>query len=175
MSSKSSSLSSSATISKTTSTSSLGMGFFETSSRIWLMSMFFRSLYLACWKNAYSMQVPELIIPTCRPFWRKCSRNWSRVMSSTSNRDQILSSLTTSPLAPLYSVCGLAMGSLNPKKGSARLTKPFLYCSISSLPSTTLYSSRVTRPVTRAVVVAMAGMIFPAINLVLCRSAGSIL
>lgn len=37
--------------------------------------------------------------------------------------------------------------------------------------SLTLYSSRQTRPVTSAVVVAMAGMIFPAICRVRCMSA----
>lgn len=65
-----------------------------------------------------------------------------------------------------------AMGSEKPKKGKARLTKPFLYCSMSVLPSMILYNSRHTSPVASDVVVAMAGMIFPAISLVLFLSAG---
>ena len=45
----------------------------------------------------------------------------------------------------------------------------------SVLPPTTLYISSITRPVTAAVVVAMAGMILPAIILALWRVASGIL
>ena len=80
----------------------------------------------------------------------------------------------------------MAMGSEKPKNGRARLTNPFLYCSISVFPSMiylrphqylylyrrrggerlTLYNSRQTSPVAKLVVVAIAGMIFPATCLV---------
>jgi hypothetical protein len=55
------------------------------------------------------------------------------------------------------------VGSENTKRGSAKLMKPFLYYSISSIPWTNLYISAETQPVIIAVVVAMAGIIFPAI------------
>ena len=60
---------------------------------------------------------------------------------------------------------GADMGSENPKKGSARLMKPFLKDSSFLLPLAILSSSRQTRPTTSEVVVAMAGMILPAIPL----------
>ena len=59
---------------------------------------------------------------------------------------------------------GGAMGSEKAKRGRARLTNPFLYFS-SFLSWTSLRSSMHTRPVTSAVVVTIAGMIFPAIPL----------
>lgn len=81
----------------------------------------------------------------------------------------------------------IAIGSEKPKNGSARLTNPFLYCSMSVLPSMiypresctrrtrwrglTLYSSRQTSPVAKLVVVAIAGMILPATCFVWCLSA----
>ena len=55
------------------------------------------------------------------------------------------------------------MGSEKAKNGRARLANPFLYISMLVCPCRSLYSSRVTRPATREVVVAMAGMIRPAI------------
>jgi hypothetical protein len=67
---------------------------------------------------------------------------------------------------------GAEIGSENPKNGKAKLTKPFLYASSFFFPSINLYNSKQTRPVTREVVVAMAGIILPAIPLVLWRSAG---
>ena len=57
------------------------------------------------------------------------------------------------------------MGSENPKNGRARLMKPFLYDSRFSWLLAILSSSRHTSPTTREVVVAMAGIIFPAIPL----------
>lgn len=60
---------------------------------------------------------------------------------------------------------GQATGSEKPTKGRARLRKPFLYEARSRCPCTTLYSSRHASPTTAAVVVAIAGMIFPAISL----------
>ena len=57
------------------------------------------------------------------------------------------------------------MGSENPKNGRARLMKPFLYDSSFLLPLAILRNSRHTRPTTSEVVVAMAGMILPAIPL----------
>ena len=62
-------------------------------------------------------------------------------------------------------ILGAAMGSENPKKGRAKLMKPFLYDSSFRCCLATFRSSRHTRPTTREVVVAMAGMIFPAIPL----------
>ena len=62
------------------------------------------------------------------------------------------------------------VGSEKTNKGRARLMNPFLYDSISSKHWTYLYSSAPTQPVIIAVVVAMAGMIFPAIILVFCWS-----
>jgi len=56
---------------------------------------------------------------------------------------------------------------VNKKRGRARLTKPFLNFSISVKPYTYLRISAVTHPVIIAVAVATAGMIFPAIILVL--------
>lgn len=60
---------------------------------------------------------------------------------------------------------GAAIGSEKAKKGRARFMKPFLYDSSFFCPWTILKSSRHTRPTTAAVVVAMAGMILPAISL----------
>ena len=62
-------------------------------------------------------------------------------------------------------VLGAAIGSEKPKKGRAKLTNPFLYDSIFLLPFTSLYISRQTSPTTREVVVAMAGIILPAMPL----------
>jgi hypothetical protein len=50
-----------------------------------------------------------------------------------------------------------------------------LYASIGLSPHTSLISSKQTRPVTSAVVVAIAGMILPAICLVRSASASAIL
>ena len=89
---------------------------------------------------------------------------------------------------------GAAIGSEKPKNGKARLTKLFLYFSMSFLPSIiykwttkcqihdlvslrdllTLYSSRQTSPVAKDVVVAIAGIILPAICFVFNLSAGAI-
>lgn len=64
------------------------------------------------------------------------------------------------------------MGSEKAKKGRARFMKPFLYDSSFLWPWTILSSSRQTRPTTAAVVVAMAGMILPAISLLCMRESG---
>src|ERR1700761_5790607 len=87
-----------------------------------------------------------------------------------------------------YLAFDAAIGSEKPKNGRARLTNPFLYSSSLVLPSIScktpfaisgrgnklgclaLYNSRQTNPVTRAVVVAIAGIILPAICLVAWRS-----
>lgn len=53
--------------------------------------------------------------------------------------------------------------------GRARLRKLFR-CASSPLPCSSLYSSRHTRPVTVAVVVAIAGIILPAMRLAVCLS-----
>ena len=66
----------------------------------------------------------------------------------------------------LYVRAGAAMGSEKAKKGSARLAKAFLN-SVIFLFCNSLYNSMHTKPVTMAVVVAMAGMILPAISFVL--------
>jgi len=60
---------------------------------------------------------------------------------------------------------GAAMGSEKAKKGRAKFMKPFLNDSSFLCPWIILMSSRHTRPTTAAVVVAMAGMILPAISL----------
>lgn len=57
------------------------------------------------------------------------------------------------------------MGSEKPKKGRAKFIKPFLYDSSFLCPWTIFMSSRHTRPTTAEVVVAIAGMILPAISL----------
>ena len=65
------------------------------------------------------------------------------------------------------------MGSAMANSGSARLAKVLRYASIFA-PLNTLYSSRHTRPVAMAVVVAMAGMMRPAMNFALSLSTSGI-
>lgn len=60
---------------------------------------------------------------------------------------------------------GAAMGSEKAKKGRARFMKPFLNESSFLCPWIILKSSKHTKPTTAAVVVAIAGMILPAISL----------
>lgn len=87
--------------------------------------------------------------------WKYC-KNSARVISPwISNRSHSVH------LLPQYSRCGAAIGSLKPKKGKARLTKPFLNGSMLFWDRTSLYSSRHTKPATTDVVVAIAGIILP--------------
>lgn len=65
------------------------------------------------------------------------------------------------------------MGSEKAKKGRARFMNPFLYDSSFLWPWIILSSSRHTRPTTAAVVVAMAGMILPAMSLLCMRKGGN--
>ena len=65
--------------------------------------------------------------------------------------------------------CLAAMGSAMANSGSARLANVLRYASIFA-PLNTLYNSRHTKPVAIAVVVAMAGIILPAINFALSLS-----
>ena len=62
-----------------------------------------------------------------------------------------------------------AMGSAMAKSGNARFANVLRYASILA-PLSTLYNSRHTKPVAIAVVVAMAGMMRPAINFALSLS-----
>ena len=55
--------------------------------------------------------------------------------------------------------------------GIDRFAKQLRYASSFFMPCSTLYSSTAIAPVTNAVVVEMAGMIFPAIFLIVLRSA----
>lgn len=64
---------------------------------------------------------------------------------------------------------GAAMGSEKAKKGRAKFMKPFLNDSSFLCPWMILMSSRHTRPTTAEVVVAIAGMILPAISLLWAR------
>ena len=66
-------------------------------------------------------------------------------------------------------------GSLKRNRGRARLMKLFLNLSTSVNPYTNLKISLATAPVIIAVVVAMAGIILPAISFVLWKSASLIL
>mmetsp|Transcript_1654 Transcript_1654/g.4486 ORF Transcript_1654/g.4486 Transcript_1654/m.4486 type:complete len:201 (-) Transcript_1654:2572-3174(-) len=76
----------------------------------------------------------------------------------------------------LLTVFAGGMGSERSQRGRARFTKPFLNSSnFLDFSVTTLRSSAVTSPITMAVVVAIAGMIFPAIIFTLCFSASGIL
>ncbi len=59
-----------------------------------------------------------------------------------------------------------SVGSVNTNNGNARFIKAFLNYSNSFMPYTNLYISVHTQPVIIAVVVAIAGIIFPAIILV---------
>eukprot|EP00095_Tigriopus_kingsejongensis_P007313 maker-scaffold431_size173393-snap-gene-0.28 protein:Tk07313 transcript:maker-scaffold431_size173393-snap-gene-0.28-mRNA-1 annotation:"hypothetical protein DAPPUDRAFT_59074" len=72
-----------------------------------------------------------------------------------------------------YLPTGALIGSEKVMKGKARLAKPFLNTSTLVWPWTSLYSSKLTSPATNEVVVAMAGMIRPAISLDLSLSAGA--
>eukprot|EP00835_Amoeboradix_gromovi_P005758 NODE_578_length_6506_cov_0.092711.p5 type:complete len:140 gc:universal NODE_578_length_6506_cov_0.092711:1816-2235(+) len=73
----------------------------------------------------------------------------------------------------LYLYVGGAIGSANPKKGSAKLINPFLNCS-SLHCSTILIISSTTNPLVVAVVVAIAGIILPLIFFVVYLSTASI-
>lgn len=66
------------------------------------------------------------------------------------------------------------MGSEKAKKGRAKFMKPFLNDSSFLCPWMILMSSRHTRPTTAAVVVAIAGMILPAISLLWQENKGSV-
>jgi uncharacterized ferritin-like protein (DUF455 family) len=65
-------------------------------------------------------------------------------------------------------------GSLNNQRGKAKFMKVFFIFD-TSLPYNNLYNSMPTAPTTIAVVVAIAGIIFPAINLTLNLSTSGIL
>lgn len=81
-------------------------------------------------------------------------------------------SLNHSVYVQKHTLClGAAMGSEKAKNGKARFMKPFLNVSSFLWPCTILSSSRHTKPTTAAVVVAMAGMILPAMSL-LCIKEG---
>ncbi|KAG8424493.1 hypothetical protein J3458_001278 [Metarhizium acridum] len=125
---------SSATISKITSFWCSGIGFFEMFSTSWLSFQPKRSfIFAGAWKLAYNRLTPELSMTIVRPFALKWSKSSCKVTSPISNRSQILSRVTL-PSGPLYTTLGLAIGSLKPKNGRARLMNPFLYCSISFFP-----------------------------------------
>lgn len=129
-----------------------------------------RQTFFLPMNELHSMLTPWLTIPTSR-LWLTRNHSiisWSVGLLSNTNRSQSVHSVLP------YLCLGAAIGSEKPKKGRARLTNPFLYSSNFLLPSITLRSSRQTRPVTRDVVVAIAGIILPAICLVLWRSAGLI-
>ena len=67
-----------------------------------------------------------------------------------------------------------SMGSLKTQRGRAKLIVTFLYAS-AFFPTKYLMISIPTAPTTMAVVVAMAGIILPAISLILKLSTSSIL
>jgi hypothetical protein len=66
-----------------------------------------------------------------------------------------------------------SIGSLKTQRGSAKLQVKFLYAP-AFLPTKNLMISKPTAPTTIAVVVAIAGIIFPAISLTLKLSTSSI-
>lgn len=95
--------------------------------------------------------------------WRKSINSCSVTSSCT----EIL--LHKFHLKSLYSREGASTGSEKANKGNAKFTKVFRYASILLFPWISLYNSRHIRPDTSAVVVAIAGTIFPAISFDLQR------
>lgn len=63
----------------------------------------------------------------------------------------------------IFTLAG-AIGSENENAGIAKFKNVFRYCSMSSMPCTSLYNSADIKPATSAVVVAIAGMIRPAMR-----------
>jgi hypothetical protein len=114
-------------------------------------------------KNENRIETPWLIIDTSRLY----SDSKKRMNSSSVISPMFISKLSQavqshfSPFSIAVVVAG-GVGSLSVINGIAKFTNPFLYASIFRSfweDPTILYNSRQIKPVTSAVVVAMAGMI----------------
>lgn len=127
--------------------------------------IFLRSFCLSFgMKKANSMATPALSIVISK----LCSLLKLSISSPSVGSPEITKRSHKVQGLPLYSAFLGGTGSEKAKKGNARFKNPFLYFSTFLWPWTTLNNSKQTKPTTKLVVVAMAGIIRPAMSL-LCK------